>query len=279
MRRDRHVHRWASTSPGTGICLMVHWGTEALPECLCSRPVHRRAPLVSLPLHILIFVMSTPDLCLLPGLVDLDCPGPDPVLITLLLRGVHHALFWAEWLVIFQACLKYEYSGQNIVTECGGLCQVTLGKTWNLLWSNHIFIYDILRCQNLSLSLQWRLSNAAFIGGKSSFQLSLSLKSPPYLCECAGRNSKYGCAILEKLCEAGAGTVTGTGDGLVVASPTDAVWFPKQVKYIHSGLCFLDGTNREVYLTLCFTVMIEWSIITLMFLNRVCVTCFVHRIV
>lgn len=78
MRRDRHVHRWASTSPGTGICLMVQWGTEALPECLCSRPVHRRAPLVSLPLHILIFVMSTPDLCLLPGLVDRDRPGPDP---------------------------------------------------------------------------------------------------------------------------------------------------------------------------------------------------------
>lgn len=87
-----------------------------------------------------------------------------------------------------------------------------------------------------------------------SFQLSSSLKSPPYLCECAGRNSKYGCAVLEKLCEAG--TVTGTGGGLAVASPTDVVWFPKQVKYIHSGLCFLEGTNREVYLTLfyCFNV-------------------------
>lgn len=64
---------------------------------------------------------------------------------------------------------------------------------------------------------------AALMSFYGSFQLSSSLKSPPYLCECAGRNSKYGCAILEKLCEAGAGTVTGTGDGLVVASPTDAV--------------------------------------------------------
>lgn len=61
---------------------------------------------------------------------------------------------------------------------------------------------------------------AALMSFYGSFQLS---SSPPYLCECAGRNSKYGCAILEKLCEAGAGTVTGTGDGLVVASPTDAV--------------------------------------------------------
>lgn len=110
---------------------------------------------------------------------------------------------------------------------------------------------------------------AALMSFYGSFQLSSSLKSPPYLCECAGRNSKYGCAVLEKLCEAG--TVTGTGDGLVVASPTNAVWLPKQVKYIHSGLCFLEGTNREVYLTFCFTV--------LMFLSRVRVTCFVHRIV